>query len=283
MLRHQTQRGLSLVELMVALVVSLVLMAGVSTVYLSSKRSYQTRDQLAQMDATARVALTALSKHLQHAGYATPNKLPLGEYLYMKNGPQPPKAACNGSGTGVHSSLNLTAFAARGTQDNYSTTGGDAIGVRLLGDEQLFTDCANGELPAGCRAGTAPTMEASLIYNLFFVEQSNGQPTLMCHGSRHTVAAPVAPGVENIQFLYGVDDNGDDAVDRYVAATNLTATSQQQVISIRIGLLVRALEPTLPTAESRTYQVLDQSITRNDRFQRAVYTTVIHLRNVVDS
>ncbi|MFN3785266.1 MAG: PilW family protein, partial [Thiothrix sp.] len=78
---RQTQRGLSLIELMIAMVVSLVLIAGVGTVYISSKRNYQARDQLSLMDESARIALTALSKHLEHAGYATPTKLPIGAYL----------------------------------------------------------------------------------------------------------------------------------------------------------------------------------------------------------
>ena len=68
------QRGISLIELMIAMVVSLVLVAGISTVYMSSKRNYQARDQLSLMDESARIALNALTKHLEHAGYATPAK-----------------------------------------------------------------------------------------------------------------------------------------------------------------------------------------------------------------
>lgn len=284
--RH-TQRGLSLIELMIAMVVSLVLIAGVGTVYLSSKRNYQARDQLSLMDESARIALTALSKHLEHAGYASSNKLPIGAYLYVKGENNPPVAKCsNGSDTGVHSSLNLSTFAARASQDDYkptsTTVSGDTISVRFLGDDNLFSDCANGELPSPCRVGNAPSIEASLIYNTFFINHSSGQPTLMCAGTRTPATAPIAPGIENMQILYGVDRNADGTVDKYVNATNLASGERQQVVSIKVGLLVRSLEPVLPAAESRTYQVLDKTINTNDRFQRAVYSTVIHLRNVID-
>lgn len=284
--RH-TQRGLSLIELMIAMVVSLVLVAGVGTVYISSKRNYQARDQLSLMDESARIALTALSKHLEHGGYATPNKLPIGAYLYVKGESNPPVAQCsNGTDTGVHSSLNLTTFAARASQDDYKPdnikASGDTISVRFLGDDNLFSDCANGSLPESCRVGNAPSMEAALIYNTFFIHDSSGQPTLMCSGTRTPTAAPIAPGIENMQILYGVDSNADSNVDKYVTASNLASGERQQVVSLKIGLLVRSLEPVLPAAESRTYQVLDQSISTNDRFQRAVYSTVIHLRNAID-
>jgi len=113
-MKNNRQKGLSLIELMIALVVSLVLVAGISTVYMSSKRNYHARDQFSLMDETARVALNALTKHLEHAGYATPTKLPLGDYMYPLGGTTPPKAPCNSSDKGVHPSLNLTTFAARG-------------------------------------------------------------------------------------------------------------------------------------------------------------------------
>lgn len=281
------QRGLSLIELMIAMVVSLVLVAGVGTVYMSSKRNYHARDQLSLMDETARIALNALTKHLEHAGYATPAKLPIVEYMYPLGGTTPPKAACDGANSGVHPSLNLTTFAARAVQDNYKPDGvtatGDAVSVRFLGDPTLFTDCANGVLPEDCRVGKAPSMEAALIYNTFFVNESTGHPTLMCFGSRNTSATPIANGVENVQFLYGVDANADGNVEQYLNATGVSAAAAwQRVISIKTGILVRSLEPVLPVAEAKSYDVLDVTLNRNDRFQRSVYTTVIHLRNVVE-
>ncbi|MFN3785265.1 MAG: PilW family protein, partial [Thiothrix sp.] len=199
----------------------------------------------------------------------------------------PPVAKCsNGADTGVHSGLNLTTFAARASQDDYQPDGvtvtGDTISVRFLGDDNLFSDCANGQLPSACRVGNAPSMEAALIYNTFFINNSGGQPTLMCSGTRTPAAAPIAPGIENMQILYGVDSNADNNVDKYVTASNLASSERNRVVSLKVGILVRSLEPVLPAAESHSYQVLDQSISTNDRFQRSVYSTVIHLRNVID-
>lgn len=289
-MRMQTQRGMSLIELMIAMVVSLVLMAGVGTVYVSSKRNYQARDQLSLMDESARVALDALSKHLEHAGYATPEKLPMGDYL-IKPGDVSGNSLASGACADGNSNI-VASSSLRDTADNdddSTTDYGDTTGIAFIADDELFRDCANAGNDtasrdwSGCRAGTAASVTGALAYNSFFVDTDNsGVANLYCGTSRMGGKSAVVPGIENIQFMYGVDTNLDGSVDKYVNATSVGAGEWQRIISIKVGLLVRSLEPVLPTAEAKSYQVLDVALTRNDRFQRSVYTAVVHLRNVVD-
>jgi prepilin-type N-terminal cleavage/methylation domain-containing protein len=284
----QRQKGLSLIELMIALVISLVLVGGVSTVYISSKRNYQARDQLSLMDESARVALNALTKHLEHAGYATPAKLPLdagGGYFYVNGDPDPKEGSC-----GTLKSAALAAIKASPTQDALNAYG-DAISIRFIGDKTLFSDVLAGDLDSKCFAGT-PNIESSLIYNAFHVandgvtKDSLGVLTPILYGvgsNSNQSKKPIVNGIENIQFLYGVDADANGAVDQYMNATAVKAAGAwQQVVSIKVGLLVRSLEPIAPSNESRTYDVLGVSFTPNDRYQRAVYTAVIQLRNVVE-
>jgi prepilin-type N-terminal cleavage/methylation domain-containing protein len=284
----QRQKGLSLIELMIALVISLVLVGGVSTVYISSKRNYQARDQLSLMDESARVALNALTKHLEHAGYATPAKLPLdagGGYFYVNGDPDPKEGSC-----GTLKSAALAAIKASPTQDALNAYG-DAISIRFIGDKTLFSDVLAGDLDSKCYAGT-PNIESSLIYNAFHVatdgvtKDSLGVLTPILYGvgsNSNQSKKPIVNGIENIQFLYGVDADANGAVDQYMNATAVKAAGAwQQVVSIKVGLLVRSLEPIAPSNESRTYDVLGVSFTPNDRYQRAVYTAVIQLRNVVE-
>ena len=287
-MKHTIQKGLSLVELMIAMLVSLVLVAGISTVYVSSKRNYNARDQLSLMDESARVALNMLIKHLEHAGYATPSKLPMNTvdgYFYVNGSADPVAGSC-----GTVKSLALGALKASATQDDLNTYG-DAVSVRFIGDSGLFTDVLNGDLPTGCWGGV-PSLSDSLVYNAFHVATDgttkdslgNLVPILYGVGSNANQAKrPIVNGVENIQFLYGVDTNTDGAVDQYMSATAVTAANTwQQVISMKAGILIRSLEPVLPATASQSYNVLGVSLTRNDRYQRAVYSAVIHLRNVVD-
>ncbi|HEX6551027.1 MAG TPA: prepilin-type N-terminal cleavage/methylation domain-containing protein, partial [Gammaproteobacteria bacterium] len=63
------QRGLSLVELMVALLIGLILTAGVISVYLTSKKSYNVDTGLAQVQENGRFALSFMEPVLRMAGY----------------------------------------------------------------------------------------------------------------------------------------------------------------------------------------------------------------------
>ncbi len=63
------QYGLSLVELMIALTLSLILLAGVIQVMSSSKQSYILEDGMSRMQENARYALDRIARDLSMAGY----------------------------------------------------------------------------------------------------------------------------------------------------------------------------------------------------------------------
>lgn len=66
--------GFSLVELMVALVISLVLIGGVIKIYLGSKQAYRVQDNQARLQENGRMALFYLTKDLRMAGYMGCNR-----------------------------------------------------------------------------------------------------------------------------------------------------------------------------------------------------------------
>jgi type IV pilus assembly protein PilW len=63
------QHGFTLVELMIALVITLILMAGISQVFLSSKKSFIIQDTLARQQENGRYVLDTLGQDLRRAGY----------------------------------------------------------------------------------------------------------------------------------------------------------------------------------------------------------------------
>ena len=63
------QRGLSLVEIMVALAVGVILLAGVIQIYASTKSTYRLQDNLARMQENGRFALNFLTRDVRMAGY----------------------------------------------------------------------------------------------------------------------------------------------------------------------------------------------------------------------
>lgn len=66
------QRGLSLIELMISIVISLLVIGAVSGVYLSSSRNYTQDEMLSRMQENARYALHVLAEDLSMAGYWGP-------------------------------------------------------------------------------------------------------------------------------------------------------------------------------------------------------------------
>lgn len=63
------QAGLSLVELMVALVLSLMLMTGVITVFQANKTTFKTQSGLAEVQESGRIALLLLARDIRNTGY----------------------------------------------------------------------------------------------------------------------------------------------------------------------------------------------------------------------
>jgi len=64
-----TESGFTLVELMVALLIGLILLAGVSSVFVSAKKSYTSNDSLARLQENARIAMQILTRTLRSTGY----------------------------------------------------------------------------------------------------------------------------------------------------------------------------------------------------------------------
>lgn len=63
------QQGLSVVELMVALVVGLIMMAGLTVIMVDSNRTYNVQDDFARLQENARFAIEFISRDIRMAGY----------------------------------------------------------------------------------------------------------------------------------------------------------------------------------------------------------------------
>lgn len=68
-LTTRKQSGLSLVELMIAITLSLLLMAGVMQMFITSKQTYNTNNALARVQESGRFAIDFLTYDIRNAGY----------------------------------------------------------------------------------------------------------------------------------------------------------------------------------------------------------------------
>jgi type IV pilus assembly protein PilW len=234
-------RGFTLVELMVALVISLVLLAGVIQVYLSSKQSYRLQDNVARIQESGRLTTEILTRYIRLAGYRanlaqSPNQVfPSGTNQVISgthtNG-QPDTVTINFQGDGT-------------MQDCL----GNTVANLALG-RNLFSVSTNGELECTSNGTTAGPL-------------------------------PLVGNIQDMQITYGVNNGGNvpPAASQYMTAQDVTdANAWPNVVSVRISLLVQSPEDNLVDMP-QTYTFNGTSTTPSDRRLRHVFTSTIGLRN----
>lgn len=107
---------------------------------------------------------------------------------------------------------------------------------------------------------------------------ANGNPNLyrIIDGA---AAEPLVEGVEMMQLRFGEDTSGDRRADRNVRADEVGNT--RNIVSVSLALLVRSPEP-YGAKEARTYQLLDTSVNKDDRYMRRVFTATATIRNTAE-
>lgn len=344
------QRGLSIVELMVALAISMLLILGITQLFITSKDSYRVLQGTSRLQEDARFAIASLTRDLRQSGLfgcrsrgdggTFENILNNGGASYLHNFggdnavqgfeqntleldglPLDIKSATNDSdGDPLHSGLfaDTDVLALRGALGAGSrltavmaVDGTGNVPVLTAGftknEHAVITDCqrsivfqvtdtsgglahAAGAAPdANARAGFGFGFDTSAeVYPVstitYFVAPNDDNVPALFRKEGAREPRELVAGVQSMQFLYGQDTDLDDeeaSANRYVPAGS-AGLDMSQVVSIRVGLLMRTEENVRRDALDRTYLVLDQAVpTPADgrRFQYQVVTSTITLRN----
>jgi len=121
------------------------------------------------------------------------------------------------------------------------------------------------------------------ISRAYFVGQgASGEPSLFRATYSQGAGAPVieelAEGVENMQVLYGYDDDGDDYANQFVTVQDLPGHAD--VVALKLAFLARGTDEVKENAESKDYNLLGTTITTpSDSRLRYTFGTTIKLRN----
>lgn len=240
------QRGFSLVELMVAMVVSLLLLSGVIQVFVSSKQSYRVVDSYSRLQENGRFAVDVLSRNIRMAGYRS-NIWEIPAVAFPPNVP--------------YASTGQAVFGSDGASDS--------ITFRYQGSGDGFIeDCLGGNVGAGTTASVT-----------FRIDATDNE--LECSVNAAGIPQPLIDGVENMQIVYGVDTNGDFSANQFRTATNVTASGQwNNIIAVRIGLLLNTVGNVSYVNDSQNYDLVGTNVTAGaDLLRRHRFVTTINLRN----
>ena len=301
-----TQRGFSLVELMVAMALGLVVTGAVFALYLTSTLSYAQDERYARMQENGRYALKVVAEDLRMADFW--GKITAPETIASAVAPP---GGCAGSidllnagrgllfnryhdaeelqfnpcadVTGVHAAGTDMVVVKRVQKQPGATTG---LRLRSNGVSGTFVDSGSPNTAAG---------EADWGYQprLYFVRNfsrsaADGTPALCRlqlrdaphHLDFQDVECP-AEGIEDLHILFGVDTDQDGAANRYTSAPALD--DMEVVVSARIYILARSLDADRQYTNTKAFSLGDVLVPAlNDGFYRQVYTTTVALRNTAN-
>ncbi|MBB4866606.1 type IV pilus assembly protein PilW [Pseudomonas nitritireducens] len=307
------QRGLSLVELLIAMALGLVLLAGVLEVVLGSKRTYQASQGLAELQESGRFALDIIAQDLRAAGFA--GACPAG--LVNASGFSAASFALQhggieGYGSGMsepdwlpsrrlaNTDAVLLRYVGEPALAVSSITGNQArlassaavVGVPyLLSDLQsclLLRNDGSATTLAADRPLTHFLAAASRAYRYRYViywigKGEDGTPGLFASDNSANNGLPqsseLVSGVAGMSLRYGVSADAGEAVTAYRAAKEMTAADWRRVRTVRVSLLLQSL--TRNVDETPTALLFDgRTLAANaERRLRLVMGSTTALRN----
>lgn len=330
------QRGMTLVELMIAMVLGILLTAAVVQVYIGNRRNHDLQENLTGRQETARYAAQVIQADAQMAGFRgclrdvgnlvntlnTPNDF-LNNYRQHVTGFE-----ANGAAWAPALPASLTAVTPAAGSDVLTLRIADDLGAFLAvnmptssstlttranmvpqpfvaGDIGVVADCggtavfqvtaftpATGVIGHNTGAGTPGNATTNLarryvagaqLFSVrttsYFIDAStNGSGPALWRRVGSQAAQELAEGVENLQVLYGEDDDGDQSPDVYRRANNVL--NWANIVSVQVGLLAVGPPQRVTDADPRVFQVLDRQFgPYNDGRLRRVVTFTVALRN----
>lgn len=345
------QRGLSIIELMVSVAISIAVLSALTYVYVGSRGAYRTNEALARVQETGRFALEWITRDLRQAGFMgcrsrganvaiysnpKPTMLPAGVAIFAHEdgaGFANPTTIARLRGDVVL--FQSLAFAER----SYVKDQSDVVNANIKvfdncpgfhqGEYLIVTDCERAAVftltnvlnATNCPGGPSPT---TLVHGgdanggldtpehrinppyqmhsrafvtrfgsgpngYFIANNRGGRPSLYRFGGTGASARAeeIVANVEDLDFLFGVDRNGDGSADAYERADAVTAASRwDSVLSVRISLVAVSNETVATTSGQIIYlrdadndTIADAQAASTDRRLRQVFTTTVALRN----
>jgi len=307
------QRGMTMIELMVALALGLVILAAVLGLFVNITR---TNNELAKSNRqieNGRFAIQVLQNDLAHAGFwgalrpAVPTAIPdpclaVGSWndVYHANLLAIPVqgfadggalAGCGVSGVLGNSDVLVVSHANTCIAGAAGCDGGTDTGphIQISGctsaspPEPAYRIDAPGSLTLTNRNCATTADRRKIVTNIYYLATSNGQPTLMrvaFNNGSYSTAQPLIEGIEALTFEYGVDNNGDGNPDVYVSCAPCDLTQLPNIMAVKVHVLARNLEATQGYTDSKAYQLGTTTLGPfNDGFKRHVFSTSVRLVN----
>ena len=309
------QRGVNLIEIMVAMVIGLFLILGATTLYVSTKKTADVDDSIARLQETARYALSVIETDVRMANYWGIKKD--GADFENKdtnlNVPAGSTASARGIGTGNYCGAtyatstekyveatnngygipNCTAQYAASDSADTLTVRRASTSVAAASDTQIQV-CSTRQT-AEITKSVSETCPGGELHNLiadgYYIDTQSSVGSNVPSLRRKTLQdgptfadTEIVPGVEDMQIELGWDNSSIDSagVVQYYQAGAVPATGR--IVSIRVWLLIRAEQPDYTFTDTRTYAYADRTGTAtNTLTDDAAYAPADNYRRLLVS
>lgn len=275
-MKIRLQKGLSLIELMIAALLSLIIVLFITNIMITSNRTGMQSEGLAQAQENGRFILSWLQGHLRQAGQPYPSNS-------VQERIQPFAEACS-------STLLPPSDNADCSFDSANTNESDRIAIRrtYVKDDDLKTEISDKD----CSGQSVVLVDKVVVTDVYWVdppgsdeEDPGGILKCATYDDSHQVIGGVieiANGIEGLQVLYGlkpsVDSQYRSNINRYVPLDEVS--DWKMVGAIRVGILTRAAAERSLDKKSRKYILLDAApVVFDDSVARHIQTTTIFLPN----
>lgn len=276
--RRPTQRGMTLLELMVAMVLGLLITLAAAAALLVSRQGFFAVDAASQLRDNARFAQDMVQRIGVQAGFKN--------VFFMKGGGVS-SAGLNGNPEphifGLNDKKRSSADAWNGGSSWGSGDTGKNSDILVLRAQVSTANEASVSSDGtminclGVAPTAIPTNRDDRFISILHVDAgSDGEPALMCTyevSGGGFESQPLVQGVENFQVLYGVDGvvpgtapslATDSVPDKYLRADQLTVAGNdaatyanwRRVRSLRIGMVLRSSAGSAIDRASQTFYPL---------------------------
>ncbi|MFI5446649.1 PilW family protein [Polaromonas sp. UC242_47] len=266
---HQRERGMTLVELLVALVIGMLISLAAVSSLIVTRQGFNTVDAASQLRDNGRFAADLIQRIVVQTGFKDPT--------YVTSAPSQADIANDAAGliasniTGFNNAIFKTSDLTTATARSSSVVGyGSDVLILRYQTAKLNNDVSSNATDGSmidCAGNPITTVAADRndrMVSVFHVGLgADGEPSLMCSRSANGLAPytsqPIIQGVENFQVLYGVDGfttantaftgTPDSVPEKYLRADQMvvggatdskaTYDNWRRVRSIRIGMVLR--------------------------------------------
>ena len=278
------QRGLSLIELMIAITLALILTVVVALIYLSNSQTNRVQDENSLLQENGRMALEMLGRHFRETGYfdiSGTNLLKDYTDAPLRIGGAEVPAVMGCEGASFSGGLTLPWSCAASAPDTP-----DSITITYQAQRLTIPADPSGSLPIGISGsegvdclgqGTVGGSPSSVLaINRYSV---NSAKQLICLGNGNTTTQVLLEGIEDLQIRYGYGDNDDDQTAQYVDA-NFAGLNWQSVRSVEACVLVVS-STEIATDTQRYTNCAGQTANAADRRKRQAFKAIYTIRSRV--